>query len=490
MQSLVPDWSKGSFFGIKLQHIHDFGWKLRHSVSSSGSYAPSGSQPTPLASLAPPARASLQNLSEADNIGELEALIPEQRPEDKGKVVVVLDIDETLVHCRPTGPSSFFSSVFAGWGTTPADFDVSQHYLVPGTTSTESVIARHSKVTSSLVRNQLRLALEKDGVHCAADMRNMVGLSKWDKLCTIVAKMVQDAPAVDALKAITEDVRPSVVDAAIQYLDEKAHVQTVDQLQLFLAESRAARTSQAALFSNTPPRGGADHVFVPPPAAVLQCLQLALVRSSTPSIRTLIEHVIETVHGARARPLAKPDGRIFARGTHFHVWVRPQLQEFFERLSKLPVEPIVFTASLPEYADALLEMVDTRQLIRHRLYRDAVQLSFNGNAKDLRLLGRPLSRVLLIDNADYALTAQPANGVRVHSYQGRIEEDNELLRVLGLVETICRLDNGSLDVRTEVMKVGDHWASEELNNPYRLCRRLRDQVESRTNQETSACVIS
>lgn len=83
--------------------------------------------------------------------------------------MVVLDIDETLVHCRPTGPSSFFSSVFAGWGTTPADFDVSQHYLVPGTTSTESVIARHSKVTSSLVRNQLRLALEKDGVHCAAD---------------------------------------------------------------------------------------------------------------------------------------------------------------------------------------------------------------------------------------------------------------------------------------------------------------------------------
>ena len=38
------------------------------------------------------------------------------------------------------------------------------------------------------------------------------------------------------------------------------------------------------------------------------------------------------------------------------------------------------------------------------------------NAKDLRLLGRPLERTLLIDNADYALAAQPSNGVRVHRH--------------------------------------------------------------------------
>ena len=32
------------------------------------------------------------------------------------------------------------------------------------------------------------------------------------------------------------------------------------------------------------------------------------------------------------------------------VWIRPHLGEFFQRLAELPVEVVVFTASLPEYA--------------------------------------------------------------------------------------------------------------------------------------------
>jgi hypothetical protein len=30
------------------------------------------------------------------------------------------------------------------------------------------------------------------------------------------------------------------------------------------------------------------------------------------------------------------------------VWIRPHLGEFFKRLAELPVEVVVFTASLPE----------------------------------------------------------------------------------------------------------------------------------------------
>ena len=70
--------------------------------------------------------------------------------------------------------------------------------------------------------------------------------------------------------------------------------------------------------------------------------------------------------------------------------VRPYVQELLQYCSQF-CEVVIFTASVPQYADAMIDFIDPdRKHIHARLYRDSCTL-VNGNyVKDLNRLGRPL----------------------------------------------------------------------------------------------------
>ncbi len=66
---------------------------------------------------------------------------------------------------------------------------------------------------------------------------------------------------------------------------------------------------------------------------------------------------------------------------------------------------------LEEYAAPIIDAIDpTRELISDRLYRPACTRSPHHQCvKDLALLGRPLSRTVLVDDTPLAFLHQPAN---------------------------------------------------------------------------------
>lgn len=61
-------------------------------------------------------------------------------------------------------------------------------------------------------------------------------------------------------------------------------------------------------------------------------------------------------------------------------------------------ELIVFTAAMQDYADWVLDQLDTGGWVTHRLYRQHTCKTGHVYIKDLNLLGRELSTCVIVDN--------------------------------------------------------------------------------------------
>lgn len=82
----------------------------------------------------------------------------------------------------------------------------------------------------------------------------------------------------------------------------------------------------------------------------------------------------------------------------FNIYVlkRPGVDEFLRKCAEL-FEIVIFTASLPAYANPLLNLLDPEGLIGFRLFRNSCSSFSGGYVKDLSRLGRDLKHVVIVD---------------------------------------------------------------------------------------------
>ena len=93
-----------------------------------------------------------------------------------------------------------------------------------------------------------------------------------------------------------------------------------------------------------------------------------------------------------------------------------------------------------KYASLLIDILDPDGHIPYRLYREHCTHYFEGYVKDLSLLGRKLSDVIIVDNSPFSYVLQKENAIPIKTWTG-LPDDNELMITLNKLIAISNINN-------------------------------------------------
>ena len=170
--------------------------------------------------------------------------------------------------------------------------------------------------------------------------------------------------------------------------------------------------------------------------------------------KTLLLDLDETLVHSSFKPLQEnPDINFniyFQNKPHtINVLIRPYVQEFLKAMSNF-YEIVIFTASVPQYANPLLDILDKNKYISHRLYRQHCISLFGLFIKDLRKIGRDLKNTIILDNNPISYLLNQDNGIPIKSWHSD-KNDQELLKLIPLMEYLSK--NEISDVREIIKKI-------------------------------------
>lgn len=92
-------------------------------------------------------------------------------------------------------------------------------------------------------------------------------------------------------------------------------------------------------------------------------------------------------------------------------------------------EIFVFTASLKEYANPVIDILDKFKTVKKRLFREHCSNYSGMLIKDMTTMNRELSNIILIDNSEVSFLYQPENALHIKSYFDQ-DTDTELYRLM------------------------------------------------------------
>ncbi|XP_053203260.1 phosphatase Herzog-like [Panonychus citri] len=170
---------------------------------------------------------------------------------------------------------------------------------------------------------------------------------------------------------------------------------------------------------------------------------LPQVRNSDANKLCMVIDLDETLVHSSFRSIDKADFIVPVEidGTLHQVYVakRPYVDEFLQKMGQ-HYECVLFTASLAKYADPVADLLDKWNVFRARLFRESCVLYRGNYVKDLRKLGRDLSRVVIVDNSPASYIFHPDNAVPVASWFDD-DSDTELRDLIPFFIDLSTCDN-------------------------------------------------
>ena len=144
--------------------------------------------------------------------------------------------------------------------------------------------------------------------------------------------------------------------------------------------------------------------------------------------------------------------------------VRPGVMEFLEEVDKY-YELIIFTCSTQDYANLLIEAIEENKIyFEHRLYRQHTVIIDNDFVKDLTRIGRPLDKIVIVDNMPQNFRLQKENGVNIKPFWGEDIYDAALINLTPILINIA--EEGG-DIRQGLAKYRDEIVEKVTSNIYK-----------------------
>jgi RNA polymerase II subunit A small phosphatase-like protein len=188
------------------------------------------------------------------------------------------------------------------------------------------------------------------------------------------------------------------------------------------------------------------------------------------------ETLLHTVFDEEEVLPSAPDAKVFLPNDKITipVFLRPGVQDFLKKVSS-EYEVLVWTAGTRCYAEPVLNRLDPNGYITTRLYRDSCTEQEDGSyVKDLSLLNRPLSEVIIVDNNPDSFAFHPDNGIQCSDfYFDKCDTDlKKIYRFLDLIKD-------AKDVRSFVPQF-EQWDATG-------CLNLHQEVDSCDDFEVDFC---
>ncbi|KAJ2744960.1 Nuclear envelope morphology protein 1 [Coemansia sp. BCRC 34301] len=125
----------------------------------------------------------------------------------------------------------------------------------------------------------------------------------------------------------------------------------------------------------------------------------------------------------------------------YYVYKRPHVDYFLRRVSEW-YKVVVFTASLAEYADPVIDLLDSQnKLIEGRYFRESCVPHDSSYAKDLAAIDPDLSQIVLVDNSPLSYFINPTNGIPIQPWVNSDPKDEALLDLLPLLDALRFTDD-------------------------------------------------
>ena len=143
--------------------------------------------------------------------------------------------------------------------------------------------------------------------------------------------------------------------------------------------------------------------------------------------------------------------------------LRPGVVTFLEEVHEY-YELILFTEASEAYTELILEAFDNKKkYFDYKLYRQHTIIIGQDFVKDIQKIGRPLDKIIIIDNIAQNFRMQKANGINIKPFFGEDKNDQALIDLIPILINIAK---ENIDTRNGLIKYRDEIITKITSNLY------------------------